>query len=285
MLLSTEQLQPIIDKDNLVIVDCRFNLADSTAGERAYLQGHIPGARYANLDLDLSSPVTPDTGRHPLPDPDELSRKLGLWGIDSQTQVVVYDNMAGAFALRLWWLLKWLGHEQVSLLDGGLPKWLAEGRPMSESMPTIAAKTFTGRPDNQMWVSSVEVFEYLNTGDWQLVDARAENRFLGKEEPIDPVAGHIPGAINYPFQNNLLENGCFKPVEVLRPQFMALCGEGRTENMIHMCGSGVTACHNLFAMELAGIKKSRLYVGSWSEWIRNPAYPVESQGTDKSKNC
>ena len=269
MLISTEQMQQQLHASKQVIVDCRFSLADANAGERAYGEAHLPGAVYANLDKDLSSAITSESGRHPLPDPIQFMHRLGEWGIERDMQVIVYDDMNGAFALRLWWLLKWLGHENVSLLDGGWNKWQKEQRPVTSEITHNQAVQYTARTDDSRSLSTEQVQNQLSAEQVCLIDARAPARFAGKEEPIDPVAGHVPGAVNRPFQRNLDESGCFLPAEVLREQFTELLGDYSPAEVAHMCGSGVTACHNLFAMELAGLPGSKLYVGSWSEWIRN----------------
>ena len=276
MLLSSEQLAKQIESTTQVIVDCRFSLADADAGYKAYLQGHIPGAVYANLDTDLSSEITPESGRHPLPQVSQFLETLTSWGIGNETHVIVYDDMGGAVALRLWWLLKWLGHEKVSLLDGGWNKWISEGRPADtgESVSVNTPVEYSATAEDSLWLSTEHVEQDILAGKICLLDARAHARFIGEQEPIDPVAGHVPGAINRPMQLNLDENGCFLSGSELRKQFSPLLGGCDPRNVVHMCGSGVTACHNLFAMELAGLQGSKLYPGSWSEWIRYAAREV-----------
>ncbi|MDH5325305.1 MAG: sulfurtransferase [Gammaproteobacteria bacterium] len=269
MLISTEQLTQQIQESGSVIVDCRFSLADANAGQNAYLQGHIPGAVYADLDKDLSSPITANSGRHPLPDIKRFSETLGAWGVHNDSHVVAYDDMGGAVASRLWWLLKWLGHEKVSLLDGGWNRWQQEQRPVSNEPGSNSPQTYLAKAEASTWVTTAQVEEDMAAQRICLVDARATPRFLGKEEPLDAVAGHVPGAVNRPMQLNLGGDGGFLPAEDLREQFAALVGDTAVDAVVHMCGSGVTACHNLFAMELAGLRGSRLYVGSWSEWIRD----------------
>ena len=273
-LVSTEVLADHLQDPDWVIFDCRFVLTAPESGRQAYSTAHIPGARYAHLDQDLSSPITADSGRHPLPDPDVLATKLGAWGVDNNTQVVVYDDSFGAIAGRLWWLLRWLGHEQVALLDGGLPKWQREQRPMTADPPTITPKSFKPSINNDMWVETTVVCEALRHGDTLIIDARAEERFCGEVEPLDTVAGHVPGAINYPFEDNLDFSGAFLSASDLRADYLDLLADHRPQQVIHMCGSGVTACHNILAMEHAGLHGARLYAGSWSEWIRDPARPV-----------
>lgn len=272
-LITAATLQAHLDDPDWVVVDCRFNLADPAAGRRAYQDGHIPGARYAHLDEDLSAPVTATTGRHPLPDPARLAATLGAWGIGPGTQVLAYDDLGGMLAAaRLWWLLRWLGHTAVAVLDGGLPAWTRAGLPLSTDVPVIAARTFIARPDDRLWLT-VEQVQGLPAHEL-LLDARGAARYRGEMEPIDPVAGHIPGALNLPTESNLAADGCFLPAAALRARFAALLGERPAARVVHSCGSGVTACHNLLAMEVAGLSGSRLYAGSWSEWIRDPQRPV-----------
>lgn len=273
-LVDTETLARHLDDPRWVVFDCRFTLTDPEAGRRAYLAGHIPGARYAHLEEDLSSPVGPGTGRHPLPDPEALARKLGAWGVDETRQVVVYDDSFGAMAARLWWLLRWLGHEAVALLDGGFPKWLREGRPVTATPPRLAPARFLPRVRDELWVDSQFVARAIQDHTHVVLDARAEERFRGEVEPLDKVAGHIPGALNRPYEDNLDLSGEFLSEETLREDYAELLGGVSPERVVVMCGSGVTACHNLLAMEHAGLKGAKLYAGSWSEWITDPNRPV-----------
>jgi thiosulfate/3-mercaptopyruvate sulfurtransferase len=259
----------------LAIVDCRFDLADTAAGRRAYVAGHIPGAYYAHLDQDLSGGKTAITGRHPLPEPSAFATLCGRWGIGGDTQVVAYDADTGAFAARLWWLLRWLGHRRVAVLNGGYRAWVDAGLPVSSVEPPARSATFVPRPDPERVTSTQEVAQLVNRPDWRVLDARAPERFSGAVEPIDPVAGHVPGARNYPFASNLSVDGMWLPPEQLAAQFKKSLDGVAGERSIMMCGSGVTACHNLLAMEVAGIKGAKLYAGSWSEWIRDPTRPVE----------
>ena len=261
------------DPDCLVF-DCRFNLAAPGWGRRIYREGHIPGACYADLDLDLSRPIGPDTGRHPLPDVAELAHKLGAWGLDRTVRAVVYDDAGGAFAARLWWLLRWFGHPHVALLDGGLQAWLESGGTLSTKPTTPTPRTFLPQIDERAWVSTADLVAGLAADRFQVIDARAPARFSGESEPIDPVAGHIPGAINLPLQGNLDADGRFLPPGQLRARFTAALGDRPSATVVHSCGSGVNACHNLLAMEAAGLTGSHLYAGSWSEWIRDPRRPV-----------
>lgn len=259
-----------------VTVDCRFQLSEPDAGEDAYRKAHIPGAVYAHLERDLSGPVTEQTGRHPLPDAELLAQKLGAWGIGPATQVVVYDAAGGALAAaRLWWLLRWLGHYEVAVLDGGWAAWTGEGRPVTAAVPHPRPRRFIPRPDKTAWLGVQDVEGCVaGLAPERLLDARGTTRYTAEEEPIDAVAGHVPGARNLPFSGNLGTDGRFLPAQVLRERFAGALGKKSPAEVVHMCGSGVSACHNLLAMEYAGLHGSRLYVGSWSEWIRDPRRPV-----------
>ncbi|MGZ4970510.1 MAG: sulfurtransferase [Methylobacter sp.] len=268
-LISTATLQQHLNNANWVIVDCRFSLADAEAGSKAYRHGHIPNARYAHLDKDLSSAITDFTGRHPLPNFALLAKKLGDWGISNTSQVVAYDDAGGAFAGRLWWLLRTMGHDNVAVLDGGIKQWQKQGLPVTTVLPTIKPAAFRPYLNDTAWLSALDVQNSIAKKSVCLIDARTPERYRGEQEPIDPVAGHIPYALNRAFQLNLDGNGLFLPPEQLRKQFKQLIGTAAPEQVVHYCGSGVTACHNLLAMEHAGLTGSRLYAGSWSEWIRN----------------
>jgi thiosulfate/3-mercaptopyruvate sulfurtransferase len=272
-LISAQDLAQHASDPNWLVVDCRFDLAQPDSGERAYREGHIPGAVYAHLDRDLSSPITKHTGRHPLPDPNELAKRLGAWGVSRDTQVIAYDADTGAYAARLWWLLRWVGHEAVAVLDGGLRAWREAGLPLTSEIPKRSPTRFEPHPDRGAWLSAEEVAAKLRDG-WRLLDARAPERFAGKVEPIDPIAGHIPGAVNHPLTTNLGSNGRFLNAEELRNRYSASQAGVIDDRTIAMCGSGVTACHLLLAMEIAGKKGARLYAGSWSEWIRDPTRPI-----------
>ena len=273
-LVATEDLAAHLDEPNWVVLDCRFTLTDPEAGRQAYLKDHIPGAHYVHLDQDMAAPITETSGRHPLPDMHMLATRLSAWGVGVNKQVVVYDDSYGAMAVRLWWMLRWLGHPGAALLDGGYPKWRKEQRPLtaSQSQPGKAQFVCLAEPSQIAHVD--DVLRASQTGDALIIDARPDRRFSGEYEPLDPVAGHIPGSVNWPFDENLDIDGTFLPPEALRENYQALL-QGRTPwQVIHTCGSGVTACHNLLAMEVAGLPGSRLYPGSWSEWIRDPARPV-----------
>ncbi len=280
-LITPRQLAARLGGPALVVIDCRFDLGRPDWGEREYLRARIPQARYAHLDRDLSGAITSCTGRHPLPSPQALAERLSHWGIDERSQVIAYDQGPGAYAARLWWLLRWMGHPQVAVLDGGLGAWQAQGLPMEEgasSVPAPRLARFEARPDEGQVAHTAEIERALAQGalarrEWVLVDARAADRFAGRNETLDPVAGHVPGACNHPFADNLSE-GRFLPAAALRERFERLLAGRPAEAVICMCGSGVTACHNLLALEVAGLSGARLYAGSWSEWIRDPQRPV-----------
>jgi len=273
-LVDTATLASHLDDPQWVVVDCRFTLTDPEAGARAYGVGHIPGAHYARLDHDLSAPPAPGSGRHPLPDPAALTPTLGRWGIDTGKQVVVYDDSFGAIAARLWWLLRWLGHDAVALLDGGLPKWRREQRPVTTDAAARGTSVFHSQANNELWVASEFVRNAVARREYLLVDARSEERFRGDVEPLDKIAGHVPGAVNLPFEDNLDLGGEFLPVDSLRSLYLSILDVVTPKRVIQMCGSGVTACHNLLAMEHAGLSGAKLYAGSWSEWVTDPQRPV-----------
>jgi thiosulfate/3-mercaptopyruvate sulfurtransferase len=278
--ISAAALHDHLD-DGVVVVDCRFDLADTARGERDYRVSHVPGAFYAHLDRDLSSPITPDSGRHPLPDIDGLLNWLGRLGIGSETQVVAYDDSGATMAVRLWWLLRWLGHDRVAVLDGGWQQWLAGRYPLQlQPLEPAASTRFQGKPDWSQVVTTAGIWQQLESGadDVRIMDARSGERYRGEQEPIDPVAGHIPGAFTLPLTGNLAADGRFLPADELRMRYLQALGDLQPDQVAAMCGSGVTACHNLLAMEIAGLKGSRLYAGSWSEWIRDPRRPVATGG-------
>jgi thiosulfate/3-mercaptopyruvate sulfurtransferase len=272
--VSTDILAAQIDNPSWVVIDCRFTLTDAEAGRRAYTANHIQGARYAHLDEDLASPITPTSGRNPLPDLGAFCAKLGAWGITPESQVVVYDDSFGSMAVRLWWLLRGLGHDKVALLDGGLPKWVREKRPMTDATSTVVPQIYPCPAQADWGVDTATVDAIRTNPEYKLIDARPEQRFSGEREPLDSVAGHIPGSINWVFEENLDMDGTFLPAAELRDNYVQLLNDVAPGNVIHTCGSGVTASHNLLAMEIAGLPGSRLYPGSWSEWIRDPARPV-----------
>lgn len=276
-LLAAADLARHLDRPDWVVVDCRFDLGNPASGREAYTNGHVPGARYAHLDEHLSAPVGPDAGRHPLPDPEKLAATLGSWGVANGSQVIAYDASNGAYAARLWWLLRWLGHERVAVLDGGFKVWTELGLPVSTATPAPTPAQFVAHLRPELAVSTAELANRLAAkppNGWRLLDARAPERYAGLVEPLDPVAGHVPGAHNHPFTTNLGPDGRFLPAAELRKNFARSLGAVPAENAIMMCGSGVTACHNLVALAVAGLAEGTLYAGSWSEWIRDPARPV-----------
>ncbi len=274
-LISTQELATHLGSPDWVIFDCRFTLTDPDGGRYAYDAGHIPGARYVHLDNDLCSPMGDKTGRHPLPDPRLLTEKLCKWGVGINRQVVVYDDSYGSMAARMWWLLRWLGHPDVALLDGGYPKWLREKRPIAKESPAdIHSASCACLPERSQWVSAEDVMQAMKDGRTRLIDARPDRRFTGEYEPFDPIPGHIPGSVNWSFEENLDIDGTMLPPEALREQYQALLKGASPHDVIHLCGSGVTACLNVLAMEAAGLPGSRLYPGSWSEWITDPSRPI-----------
>lgn len=307
-LIDAPALAALLGTPDLVILDCRFDLASPEAGRSAWLAGHIPGAHYAHLERDLSGPVTPTSGRHPLPAAAALGAWLASLGVRPGVLVVAYDEANAAFAARAWWLLRWLGHEEVAVLDGGLKAWTASGgrlecgepnllpRPAPASMaapaapaagehaaagvmraPATACSTGSAPapiPDRGAALDTEELMNALAGERAVLVDARAPERFAGEVEPIDPIAGHVPGAVNHPFQSNLGSDGRFLPPAELARRWRARLAGRSAREAIMMCGSGVTACQNLLALEVAGLPGAKLYAGSWSEWIRDPHRPV-----------
>jgi thiosulfate/3-mercaptopyruvate sulfurtransferase len=278
-LLEPAELAAHLDDPDWAIIDCRFELADPEWGARAYAAGHIPHALYAHLDRDLSGERTPHTGRHPLPEPAVLAATCGRLGIDARVQVLAYDQGSGAYAARLWWLLRWLGHRQVAVLNGGLPAWQRAGLPLSTASEQRAARQFVPTADDGMLVSGAEVAGAVDSGAFArgaavLVDARSAGRFAGENETLDAVAGHIPAARNHPFAANQDASGRFLPAAELRRAWQDTLGGVPAQRVIAMCGSGVTACHNLLALEIAGFSGARLYAGSWSEWITDPAHAI-----------
>ncbi|WP_417703206.1 sulfurtransferase [Pseudomonas sp.] len=275
-LISAEHLQQRLGQENLLILDCRFALEGPAYGRRSYLDGHIPGAHFLDLEQDLSAPVVKGvTGRHPLPDPSALVERLRSCGLRADSQVVLYDDGPGAFAARAWWLLLWLGkREGLYLLDGGLKAWREAGQELTMAPPSKAPGDFSAQPDSSLLLTADQLAQRLGNPDLTLLDARALPRFRGEVEPLDPIAGHIPGAQCAAFTDNLGSDGRFLPAEALRERFDDLRGERPVENLVAYCGSGVTACHNLFAMSLAGYPLAPLYAGSWSEWISDPARPI-----------
>ncbi len=271
-LIDAKSLAGLAGQANVVVVDCRFELANVDAGERAYREAHIPGAVYAHLDRDLAGSKTGTNGRHPLPDPQALAATFGRFGIDSTVQVVAYDQDSGMFASRLWWLLRWMGHEAVAVLDGGLTAWVRDGLTTRGGEESNSPRSFVGVPNDGMVADAATARDAAKDG--RLVDARSPERFRGDVEPIDRVGGHIPGAVNRFFQTNLAE-GRFLSREMLRASLETSLAGVSGSDVVCYCGSGVTACHNLLSMEHAGISGGRLYPGSWSEWSADPNRPIE----------
>ena len=274
-LVDVATLAEGISRPDWRVFDCRCSPVDPDLGRQSYQSGHLPGARHADLDRVLASTPTRESGRHPLPGREALSKWLSDEGVSSETQVVVYDDVGGAFAARLWWLLRWLGHSSVAVLDGGLQAWQRSGGESEQGDAATPAKArFEARRALGEPVETGEVLDLvqgLRSG--YLIDARSAERYRGESEPIDPVAGHIPGAHSHPFRENLSADGCFRTQEELRQRFGSFAEE--PHKVVHYCGSGVTACHNVLAMEIAGLTGSKLYAGSWSEWIRSSRRPVE----------
>ena len=273
-LVGTAQLAEHLDDPKWVVFDCRHDLAKPDSGAKEYAGAHIPGARFLHVDRDLAAPVTGKNGRHPLPDPQLFMRTLGIAGVDSSKQVIAYDAQTGVYAARLWWMLRWLGHENVAVFDGGYAKWTGEARPVTSAVPQPAPVRFAGKP-RPIAVDAENVLSSLGQPGRILVDARAPDRYRGENETLDPVGGHIPGSINRFFRDNLGAGACFKSAAELASAYGALLGDASPDTVVHSCGSGVSACHNLLAMEIAGLTGSRLYPGSWSEWCSDPSRPIE----------
>jgi thiosulfate/3-mercaptopyruvate sulfurtransferase len=274
ILVSPAELERHLHDPDWIIFDTRHDLGDVDKGRRLYDEGHIPGAYFLHVDDDLSGTKTGANGRHPLPDLATFARKIEERGVAPGKQVVVYDDLGGNFAVRLWWMLRWLGHDKAALLDGGYPLWEKEKRPTTREVPALRKGDFKPRPHLGSVVDTPYVERFREDPSIKLVDARAPERFAGLKEPIDPVAGHIPGAVNRFWQKNLNADGRFKSPEQLRQEYSDFLGALPPERVVHMCGSGVTACHNMFAMTLAGMPEGRLYVGSWSEWVADRSRPM-----------
>jgi thiosulfate/3-mercaptopyruvate sulfurtransferase len=271
--ISVEELYSHLGDPNWAIFDVRFELGDPGQGLRQYLKGHIPGAVYAHLEDDLSTPASPERGRHPLPTIEALSEKFSGWGIDSDVQVVAYDDRGGGFAARLWWSLRYLGHDRAALLDGGLPAWIGAGLPLVTDQEMRPPRTFKANVQDGMLVQVEDVLKSIDGKDALIIDSRSPERHQGLEEPIDRLAGHIPGAHNRFWQDNLDESGVLLPKATLRNAWLdALQGYPPQETIVH-CGSGVTGCFNIFSMTHAGLEGARLYAGSWSQWLEDPALP------------
>ena len=268
---------------SVVLLDTQFDLTSSDAGEKKYMQSHVPGSHYAHLERDLSSPKHDASGRfrgrHPLPTREQFATTVAAWGITPTTQVVVLDDQAGLFAARAWWMLRWLGHDAVAVLDGGQAAWRDAGQPLS-SDPTPPSANPTPYPQRPPLVGIVDVETVVaQLGKQRIVDARAAERFRGEVEPLDAAAGHIPGARNRPFKDNLQADSRFKPAELLREEWQTILAQYNPADVVHQCGSGASACHNLLALDIAGYASGLLYPGSWSEWSADSSRPVAQGGT------
>jgi thiosulfate/3-mercaptopyruvate sulfurtransferase len=276
-LVDTATLATHLHDPDWIILDCRFSLDNPELGRRQHLAEHIPGALYVHLEEDLSGPISSGvTGRHPLPDPAGFSWKMTQLGLTGPTQVIAYDDSAGAIAARLWWMLKWTGHESVAVLDGGWSKWRAEDRPTRPGQETSRSGDFVASIQPGMAVETEGVKAVVEGGPGILWDARAAERYRGEVEPIDPVAGHIPGAHCVPYAENLRADGTFQPSALLRQRFLRLLGTESSSDVICYCGSGVTAAHNILALEVAGLQRPKLYAGSWSQWITDGLNPIST---------
>jgi thiosulfate/3-mercaptopyruvate sulfurtransferase len=278
-LVSAEELQQVLGTPGLLVVDCRYELGNAAAGRKAYDAGHIPGAVFAAMDEDLAGPRHAGSGRHPLPSPSDFAATLVRWGFTPSSRVVAYDQANGACAARLWWLLRARGHNTVQVLDGGFAAWLGAGHATDTALPRPARGTAPEREFNGV-LSSADVVAGLAARSITLVDARAADRFAGRNETVDPVAGHVPGAVNLPFAGNLGPALQFLDAASLRQHWSPVLRQADGAPVVAMCGSGITACHNLLALELAGYRDGRLYAGSFSEWIADPARPVATEESD-----
>lgn len=274
-LIAPAELAPHLASEDWVVIDCRFDLSDPPKGEQLYLESHIPGARYAHLDRDLSGEKTGTNGRHPLPTAEQMRERFGAWGIAPGRQVVVYDADSGMHASRLWWMVRYMGHDAVALLDGGFARWRRETFPVRGGREEWRAATFIGAPREAWRLTADGVQQGLADPARVLIDARTAERYRGESEPLDKKAGHIPGARNFFFQHNLRDDKTFKSPDELRAAWADVLSQTAPENVVMYCGSGVTACHNLLALEHAGLPGARIYPGSWSEWSSDPDRPTE----------
>jgi len=274
MLIEPNDLVKLISSSGAIIIDCRFTLTDVMWGQSEYDKRHIPGAHYAHLDLDLSAPVKPGkTGRHPLPRRDHLASLLGKWCVHSESTVVVYDQSNGGIAARAWWLLKWAGVGDVRLLNGGWARWTRNGLPVDDAQPAECAGVYDFHHDKMPIIEMTDVEAFSEGHENVLIDARASERYAGITEPIDPVAGRIPGAVNMPWMSNVQDDGVWIAKEQIRQHFADMQVE-KGKSVAVYCGSGVTACHLAFAYEYADLGVATLYPGSWSEWITQPGNPI-----------
>ena len=274
-IINAEDLISNINNEEFVIFDCRCDIKDTSYGIEAYNDGHIPNAIFLDIDRDMASEKSPSSGRHPLPDPKALSDKLSQWGVDNTKQLIIYDDAGGAFAGRAWWVFRWLGHQGgVAVLNGGIGGYISAGGKLDKSQSARPRVEYTYSVDDSLHVDIDEVIDAQFKVNTTLIDARSKERYLGIKDPVDPIAGHVPGAISHPLGNNLDKNGFFKTPDELKLNFSKLLGDNNSTELISMCGSGITACHNILAMEIAGLKGVKLYVGSWSEWITDSSRPI-----------
>jgi len=276
-LISPEQLAPHLNDPSWRVFDCRHELSNPATGERAYRESHIPNALFLHLDRDLTGPKTGRNGRHPLPDPAVFAELMGRRGVSNNTQVIAYDDAGGMYAARLWWMLRWLGHERVAVLDGGFSDWQRTGLPVTREVPNVQPAKFEWRLSDRP-VDTGYVLSHLGDPKVLLLDGRGADRFRGENETIDPVAGHIPGARSRPFRDNLTSDGRFRSPQDLRKDFSTILGGHPADSVVAYCGSGVSACHNLLALTHAGFQGARLYAGSWSEWCSDERRPVATGG-------
>ena len=284
-LISCQELNKNLENPDLILVDCRFSLKDINSGRKAYQESHIPGAYYAHLDDDLSGPIIPGkTGRHPLPSEEAATALFSAWGIGSESQVVAYDDMSGAIAARLWWMLRWLGHNSVAVLEEGWNRWKGLDLPVEREVPAFhKGHSFQAKVRPELQVSADFVDQVRQKAAYSVVDSRTPERYRGEQEPIDPVAGHIPGAVNIPHPGNVMTDGNWFPKEVLNKRFSETLHDTPAEQTVFYCGSGVTACRNLLAYYHAGLGEAKLYAGSWSEWIVDADRPV-GKGNNEGMN-
>ncbi|MFK7795665.1 MAG: sulfurtransferase [Gammaproteobacteria bacterium] len=273
-IISAQELKAIIDQDNVRVFDCRFSLKDPQGGLKNYQSGHLPMAQFADMDTQLSSAMSETSGRHPLPDADVFLAQLKAWGINNDTQVIAYDDISGAFAARLWWMLRWVGHDKVAVLNGGMQQWTQQGFQLSQDDVGFESGNFSGVA-NMDWLVDIDTVQAeLAANNLTLIDARAADRFTGKDKKTDPVPGHIPGAQNLPFGGNLTKDGLFETSDAINKRFANIIKDQPLTNVTNMCGSGVTACHNLLAQAVAGMPPTKIFIGSWSQWIRDSTRPV-----------
>ena len=277
MLINTETLSQHLHDPAWVIFDCRHDLFDLAKGERQFREGHIPGAHFASIDTDLSGDKTGNNGRHPLPSPAAFTAFLARHGVANTSTIVAYDDVGGQFASRLWWMARWVGLKNILLLDGGIPKWIADGRTLSTDVPAPTPAPLRGHANPLMLWSAADVLAHISDTNFALIDARPAERYRGEVEPIDPVAGHIPNAANRFYKANLNADLTFRAADEIKNEFAALTNHQPVDHVVHYCGSGVTACANIFAMEYAGLAGSKLFAGSWSEWVSDPTRPVVNQ--------